>query len=229
MATSYPRRDTASGIWKLSEITKNIKTEGTWPGSTRGLSAGGTVAPAVSTTVDYITVEVTGNATDFGDLTAARNQLSGRSSFTRAVMAGGAAPGVVNVIDYVTIADANFVVFTDRDMEVTEKLVDLQKQYGYPKVVDATWYKNSSDEILEIVKKFISSGFNRGLTLSVQSMDFDVLDEIKRRNMEMSDLAMIFDKCNKENIPSYTELILGLPKEMMSSSPEEAAFFHLFS
>ena len=31
MATSYPRRDLASGVWKLSEITKNIKTEGTWP------------------------------------------------------------------------------------------------------------------------------------------------------------------------------------------------------
>jgi putative methyltransferase len=122
-----------------------------------------------------------------------------------------------NKVDYVTIADANFGVFTDRDLEFTEKLVELQNEYGYPKVVDATWYKNSSDEILEIVKKFISSGFNRGLTLSVQSMDMDVLDEIKRRNMEMSDLKMIFDKCNRENIPSYTELILGLPKETYES------------
>ena len=122
-----------------------------------------------------------------------------------------------NKVDYVTIADANFGVFTDRDLEFTEKLVALQNEYGYPKVVDATWYKNSSDEILEIVKKFISSGFNRGLTLSVQSMDMDVLDEIKRRNMEMSDLKMIFDKCNRENIPSYTELILGLPKETYES------------
>jgi putative methyltransferase len=122
-----------------------------------------------------------------------------------------------NKVDYVTIADANFGVFTDRDLEFTEKLVELQNEYGYPKVVDATWYKNSSDEILEIVKKFISSGFNRGLTLSVQSMDMDVLEEIKRRNMEMSDLKMIFDKCNREGIPSYTELILGLPKETYES------------
>jgi radical SAM superfamily enzyme YgiQ (UPF0313 family) len=120
-------------------------------------------------------------------------------------------------IEYVTIADANFGVFTDRDLAVTEKLVELQKLNHFPKVVDATWYKNSSDEILEIVKKFISSGFNRGLTLSVQSMDMDVLTEIRRRNMEISDLKMIFDKCNKENIPSYTELILGLPKETFNS------------
>ena len=38
-----------------------------------------------------------------------------------------------NKIDYVTIADANFGVFTDRDLEVTEKLVELQEMYGYPK------------------------------------------------------------------------------------------------
>tara|TARA_R110000851_G_scaffold274449_4_gene427046 strand:- start:1670 stop:3523 length:1854 start_codon:yes stop_codon:yes gene_type:complete len=118
-----------------------------------------------------------------------------------------------NKMDYVTIADANFGVFLDRDMKFTEELVALQKEYGYPQVVDATWYKNSSEEIMEIVKKFISSGFNRGLTLSVQSMDMDVLEEIKRRNMEFSNLKHIFDICNREQIPSYTELILGLPKE----------------
>jgi putative methyltransferase len=122
-----------------------------------------------------------------------------------------------NKMDYVTIADANFGVFTDRDMKFTEELVALQKEYGYPQVVDATWYKNSSEEIMEIVKKFISSGFNRGLTLSVQSMDMDVLEEIKRRNMEFSNLKHIFDICNKEQIPSYTELILGLPKETFES------------
>ncbi len=120
-------------------------------------------------------------------------------------------------MDYVTIADANFGVFTDRDMKFTEELVALQKEYGYPQVVDATWYKNSSEEIMEIVKKFISSGFNRGLTLSVQSMDMDVLEEIKRRNMEFSNLKHIFDICNREQIPSYTELILGLPKETFES------------
>ena len=118
-----------------------------------------------------------------------------------------------NSIDYLTIADANFGVFYERDMEITDYLIKLQKKYGFPKVVDATWYKNSSDKILNIVKKFAASGFNRGLTLSVQSMDERVLDEIKRKNMEISDLKSIFDRCNKEDIKSYTELILGLPYE----------------
>ncbi len=118
-----------------------------------------------------------------------------------------------NKMDYVTIADANFGVFYERDMLITDRLVELQTEYGYPKVVDATWYKNSSEKILKIVKKFTSSGFNRGLTLSVQSMDDKVLTEIKRRNMEISNLKDIFDQCNKQGILSYTELILGLPQE----------------
>jgi len=119
-----------------------------------------------------------------------------------------------NKIDFVTIADANFGVFFDRDMEITDELLRLQKVYGFPKVVDATWYKNSSKKVLQIVKKFTSGEqFNRGMTLSVQSMDDNVLTSIKRKNMDISSLKDIFAKCNKEGIQSYTETILGLPEE----------------
>ena len=67
MATSYPDKTNARGIWKLSDITRNIKTEGTFPiGSTRGLFMAGNT-PSVSTVIDYITIETTGDASDFGD------------------------------------------------------------------------------------------------------------------------------------------------------------------
>ena len=113
MATSYPDRTNARGIWKLSNITKNIKTEGTWPrGSTRGLFGGGTDSGYVNT-VDYANVETTGNATDFGDLTSVKNQNSGRGSFIRAVFGGGyATPAATNVIDYANpISTGNFSDF----------------------------------------------------------------------------------------------------------------------
>ena len=41
MATSYPDKTNARGIWRISDITKNIKTEGTFPSSTRGIFFGG--------------------------------------------------------------------------------------------------------------------------------------------------------------------------------------------
>ena len=107
MATSYPRRDLASGVWKLSEITKNIKTEGTFPtsGRTRGLFTGGE-APGVSNIIDYITIHTTGDAADFGDLSAAKGGVPSASSFTRALYGGGhtGADAQVNVIDTVQIA-----------------------------------------------------------------------------------------------------------------------------
>ena len=46
------------------------------------------------------------NASDFGDLTQARQNVGGCANSTRAVFAGGHASGVgdVNIIDYVVIA-----------------------------------------------------------------------------------------------------------------------------
>ncbi len=118
-----------------------------------------------------------------------------------------------NAIEFITIADANFGVFYKRDMQITDRLIELQQNTGYPTVVNATWYKNSSEQVLEIVKKFAKSGLSRGMTLSMQSMDHTVLDVVKRKNMEISNLKHIFDQCNKQDIKSYTELILGLPHE----------------
>jgi hypothetical protein len=51
------------------------------------------------------------------------------------------------------------------------------------------------------------------MTLSVQSMDEQVLDIIKRKNMDTSHLGDMMDILNAEGIGSYTELILPLPKE----------------
>ena len=43
MAESYPRRNQARGLWKINDITKNIKNEGTYPQaySNKGFFGGG--------------------------------------------------------------------------------------------------------------------------------------------------------------------------------------------
>ena len=82
-------------------------------GSGRGLFMGGSPSPD---TIDYITIDSTGNATDFGNLTAGRFTGGAVASRTRAVYAGGElAPGTaVNTIDYVTISQlGNAVDFGD--------------------------------------------------------------------------------------------------------------------
>ena len=60
------------------------------------------------TTIDYFSVVSAGDATDFGDLTQTRGEISTAGNSTRAIWAGGresASPGAQsNIIDYVTIA-----------------------------------------------------------------------------------------------------------------------------
>ena len=77
--------------------------------TTRGIISGGmdTSSATFWNQIDYITIGSTGNATDFGDLTVARQGITGCSNATRGLFMGGeGGSGRSNVIDYVTIASA---------------------------------------------------------------------------------------------------------------------------
>ena len=52
----------------------------------------------------FITIATTGNATNFGDLTQARQEAGGISNSIRACFASGGVPSAYNTIDFVTIA-----------------------------------------------------------------------------------------------------------------------------
>lgn len=82
--------------------------------STRGVFAGGYNAGVLQNIIQYITIASTGNATDFGDLTAASGRQSSASSTTRGLFAGGISPSQTNVISYITIASVgNSIDFGD--------------------------------------------------------------------------------------------------------------------
>ena len=73
--------------------------------ATRGCFGGGWGSSA-SDKIDYITIQTTGNAADFGNLTHANQARAGFANTTRGVWSGGdigGSPGSVNTIDYITI------------------------------------------------------------------------------------------------------------------------------
>ena len=74
--------------------------------STRGLASGGYTPAALSNVIQYVTIASAGDSTDFGDMSAATDELGFMSSNTRAVIAGGSAGGgsFRNTMEYVTIA-----------------------------------------------------------------------------------------------------------------------------
>ena len=123
-----------------------------------------------------------------------------------------------NGCDFISLADANFGMFPKRDMLIAEKLIAVQKEYSNPKAYTIAWAKNQKQEVVDIVKKLIYEGGSKmGLNLSVQSMDDDVLEIIKRTNLEINKIEEVFKLCEEHNIPLYTELILGLPGETLTS------------
>ena len=79
--------------------------------STRGCWSGGynsnigDDAADYANAIDYVTILTTGNASDFGDLTVGRENISSLADLTRGVWAGGHnVNDESNVMDYVTIA-----------------------------------------------------------------------------------------------------------------------------
>ena len=75
-------------------------------GGARGLFGGGATPSDEVDTIDFVNISTTGNATDFGNLTLARDLLSACASRTRAFWAGGVNPGVAGLseVDSVTIS-----------------------------------------------------------------------------------------------------------------------------
>ena len=129
--------------------------------------------------------------------------------------------------DFISVTDANFGMFAERDSLIADKIIECQERYGSPRTFSVAWAKNQKREVVDIVKKLIDAkGFNQGLTLSVQSLDLDVLENIRRKNMEVNKLEEVFELCEQRNIPTYTELILGLPGETLDTWKEN--FYRLF-
>ena len=89
------RKMYAKGVYGWSEFGTALMND-------RGIFGGGNTS--VSNVMDYITIATTGNATDFGDLSQARQHLCGVSSNTRGVFCGGNNGSSVNTMDYITIA-----------------------------------------------------------------------------------------------------------------------------
>ena len=101
---SGPYQDGAApGVWTLDQVAYWQK-QGLWPiagnAAPIGLFGGGS---ASGNTIDQVVFASTSNATDFGDLTVARQSPAACASATRGVWAGSGA-AYSNVIDYVEFA-----------------------------------------------------------------------------------------------------------------------------
>lgn len=121
-----------------------------------------------------------------------------------------------NKIEFLFGCDSNFGLIKS-DMDYINMIIRTNFKYGYPKKFRVCYAKNSNDFILHINKKLNKFGLSKGATLSFQSLNENVLAAIKRKNMRLKEFIELIKKYEDENIPTYTELILGLPEETINS------------
>ena len=121
-----------------------------------------------------------------------------------------------NRILYLFNADSNFGFHT-QDYGIAEFLVQTKKKYGFPEKFRSCYAKNSSANIYRIAKLLHGYQMEKGITLSLQSNCVEALKNVRRQNIKIESFKELQLRFNHENIPVYTELILGLPGESYQS------------
>lgn len=121
-----------------------------------------------------------------------------------------------NKIKYVFCADSNFGIF-ERDLKIASYFVETKNKYGFPEKFRVCYSKNAEDTVYQIGKLLTKYKLEKGITLSRQSNNLEALANIGRRNVKLSIYDNLQKKYNKDNVPIYTELILGLPGETYQS------------
>jgi radical SAM superfamily enzyme YgiQ (UPF0313 family) len=116
-------------------------------------------------------------------------------------------------LPFLTMTNANFGIFKERDMLIAEKIVELSKTTGYPKGISVSYAKNSNADVFSIVEKFKEANIQTGFILSLQTTTESVLENIKRTNMDTNDISEIAEYGRQLQLPIYTEIIMGLPGE----------------
>jgi len=106
-------------------------------------------------------------------------------------------------------ADDNFGMFK-RDEEIADYIAWMQDKYNWPRYIRTTTGKNNGSRIIRVMRK------TRGalpMTAAVQSMNPEVLKNIKRDNIKLETFHELQAELQEQGMQSYGELILSLPGE----------------
>ena len=120
-------------------------------------------------------------------------------------------------LTYLYLADANFGIFGERDVDIIKYLVIKKKQQlAHFKVGYGGFAKteNRLSYIKEIVEVDIQNSLsnNKELKISLQTLDQEILTNIDRKNISLDRQLEVFGPIAlTTKLPLYVEIIMGLP------------------
>lgn len=112
------------------------------------------------------------------------------------------------------IIDANFGIFKKRDLEIA-KLARRYLRNSMVEYVIMNFLKNSNRQIFDIAREI--GPVHKSVALSLQSLNPDTLKAIKRDNMKSNDLVELLSLSRQYDIPTHTDMILGMPLETLET------------
>lgn len=119
-------------------------------------------------------------------------------------------------IKYIFMANANAGMFS-RDQDIARIYVEVKEKYNYPERIRVCYGKNKIEEVYKFAKILHNAGLGKAVTLAKQSHSQETLTAIKRNNIKLDTYNELARRYHEDNIPTYTELILGLPGETKKS------------
>ncbi len=121
-----------------------------------------------------------------------------------------------NQTDVVLLTDSNFGIFK-RDVDIARHVVALREEYGYPKVFESSYAKNTVKHLSEIVQILADGNVISAGTLSLQSVDPGTLEAIRRSNIKIEKYDQLATEFGTTRLPLVVELMMGLPGSTLES------------
>jgi tRNA A37 methylthiotransferase MiaB len=119
-------------------------------------------------------------------------------------------------IEYIFCCDANFGI-QKRDVDIANYVSEVKRSTGYPVALSVQNTKNATERAYETQKILSDAGLNKGVALSMQSVDMTTLEAIKRDNISLGTYMELQRRFTRDKVETYSDLILGLPGETYES------------
>jgi len=113
----------------------------------------------------------------------------------------------------IVFADANFGILK-RDVEIAKHLRQLYETHKTFQAIQIYWSKSAQPHMVEMGKIL---GKLTHTYVAFQSLDPDVLEAIKRKNISTEKLVLLINELKEHTHSTQTDILVGLPNEDFES------------